>query len=185
MKQARWDGTGHKTNVRRRGGGGAGAGGGAARARAAADDGGGSWTAYESRHSQQLTEAYVHHRLAVELPGVETTIDFTTMSHTVNGVDQQFEVRGRMNAASEPLPALAPLAPLAVETFEGRAVRAGTMQRYMLRPRRAFAGEEDEEERHFRIAEAQFLRMGGQHTVQAVEYAAPLPCLALPCLALP
>ena len=52
------------------------------------------------------------------------------------------------------------------------------MQRYLLRPRREFAGDANEDERHFRLAEAQFMRMAGGHRVEAVEYIVNPPLLA-------
>ena len=63
-------------------------------------------------------------------------------------------------------------------TFEERALSSGTMQRYLLRPRREFAGDADEDERHFRLAEAQFMRMAGGHRVEAGEYIVNPPLLA-------
>ena len=179
MKQKAWE-TGRQRDVRRRGaptGGMAAAGVVAVGGGAAGGDGGGPWSAYDRHQCQQLTEAYVHHTLVVQLPGVETTVDFAQMSHTVRGVDRHFEVRGRMNQQSAPLPPL--VAPAAVRvTFEERALSSGTMQRYLLRPRREFAGEADEEERHFRLAEAQFMRMAGGHRVESVEYIVNPPLLA-------
>ncbi len=71
------------------------------------DGRGGAWSAYDRHQCQQLTEAYVNHTLVVQLPGVETTVDFAQMSHAVRGVDRQFEIRGRMNDQSPPLPPLA------------------------------------------------------------------------------
>ena len=118
------------------------------------------WVAYDRHQSKLLTEAYVLRTIVVELPGVETTVDFGKMSHTVRDVAQQFEVRGRMNAQAAPVPALVPDRPAAApESLEGMAMRAGVMQRHIFQSRREFTG--TEEDTHFHNAEAQFLRMGG------------------------
>ena len=113
--------------------------------------------------------------VVVQLPGVETTIDFSTMSHTVHGDERRFDVRGRMNEQAAAVPAIIPER-VEPETLEGVAMRAGVMQRHMIQPRREFTG--SEEEIHFRNAEAQFLRMGGGHRVQQVEYVINPPLLA-------
>ena len=134
------------------------------------------WVAYDRRQSKLLTEAYVLRTVVVELPGVDTTVDFGKMSHTVRDVAQQFEVRGRMNAQAAPVPALVPDRPVAPETLEGMAMRAGVIQRHIFQSRREFTGAEDDI--HFRNAEAQFLRMGGGHKVQQVEYIVNPPLLA-------
>jgi hypothetical protein len=135
------------------------------------------WVAYDRHQSKLLTEAYVLRTIVVELPGVETTVDFGKMSHTVRDVAQQFEVRGRMNAQAAPVPALVPDRPAAApESLEGMAMRAGVMQRHIFQSRREFTG--TEEDTHFRNAEAQFLRMGGGHKVQQIEYIVNPPLLA-------
>jgi hypothetical protein len=89
------------------------------------------------------------------------------MSHEVTGVEQRFEVRGRMHEQAAPLPPLPPERVVS-ETLEEMAMRAGKMQRHTFRPRREVTGTEDEI--HFRNAEAQFMRQQGGHTVQQVEY---------------
>jgi hypothetical protein len=132
--------------------------------------------AYDRHQSKLLTEAYVLRTVVVELPGVDTTVDLGKMSHTVRDVAQQFQVRGRMNAQAAPVPALVPDRPIAPETLEGMAMRAGVIQRHIFQSRREFTGTEDDI--HFRNAEAQFLRMGGGHKVQQVEYIVNPPLLA-------
>jgi hypothetical protein len=127
-----------------------------------------AWIAYDHRQRRLLTEAYVAHQPSLELPGVETTIDLHAMTHTVRGVAERFEVRGRLDEGFAPLAPLAVLAPIVPETFEGRALRTGEVVRRRVLPARVFT-QESEHDRHFRLAEAQFMRMGGGHNVVAVD----------------
>ena len=114
------------------------------------------WAGYDRHQRRLLTEAYVMQQRFVDLPGVETRVDLQAMTHHVHGVDRVFRVRGRMDAHSEALKPLAPALAIDPATFEGQAMRAGEMKRFVLRPQREYTG--SEEDRHFRIAEAQFLR---------------------------
>lgn len=134
------------------------------------------WVMYDRHNCRLLTEAYFSHTARVELPAVETTVDLSTMSHEVSGVDRRFEVRGRLNEQTPPLRPLAPERPVEPETLEGRAMRAGVMQRYTFHPQREYRGTEDDI--HFRSAEAQFHRTNGGHAVTAVEYIINPPLVA-------
>ncbi len=135
----------------------------------------GGWEAYDRRQCRLLTEAWVSRTIRVQLPAVDTTVDLSTMSHEVHGVDQRFEVRGRMHEQADPLPPVA-AERADLETLEDIAVREGQMQRHLIRPRREITGTEDEV--HFRNAEAQFMRQQGGHTVQQVEYVVNPPLVA-------
>ncbi len=134
------------------------------------------WVKYDHHQCRLLTEAYVGRTVRVQLPAVDTTVDLSTMSHEVSGVDRRFEVRGRLNEQAAPLPPVAPERPVEPETLEGRAMRAGVMQRHIFRPQREYRGTEDDI--HFRNAEAQFHRTQGGHAVTAVEYIINPPFLA-------
>ena len=126
---------------------------------------------YDPQQRRLLTESYMARRATVELEGLDTTISLTEMKHRVAGMPQAYNVRGRMAAQGEPL---APL-PMAgggggvgaEGSMEARALAAGTLQRFEILPRREWV-EGSDEDHHFRIAEAQFLRTGGGHRVQLV-----------------
>ena len=136
---------------------------------------------YDPQQRRLLTESYMARRATVELEGLDTTISLTEMKHRVAGMPQAYNVRGRMAAQGEPL---APL-PMAgggggvgaEGSMEARALAAGTLQRFEILPRREWV-EGSDEDHHFRIAEAQFLRTGGGHRVQMVEYVVNPPLLA-------
>lgn len=171
MHQGRWD-TGERRAVRRldphRAAGGDGAG--------PAADADADWVRYDRSQCRLLTEAYVARTVRVQLPAVETTVDLSTMTHEVNGVDRGFEVRGRTHEDGAPVPPVEPERPVQPETLEARAMRAGVMQRHSFFPRREFRG--TEEDIHFRNAEAQFHRTQGGHAVTQVDYIINPPFLA-------
>lgn len=173
MHQGRWDSAERRAVRRldphRATGAGAGAAG-------PAPDADADWVRYDHRHCRLLTEAYIARTVRVQLPAVETTVDLSTMTHEVDGVDRSFEVRGRTHEDGAPVRPVEPERPVQPETLEGRAMRAGVMQRHSFFPRREFRG--TEEDIHFRNAEAQFHRTQGGHAVTQVEYVINPPFLA-------
>lgn len=176
MHRGRWEST-ERSNIRRVGP--------ASDPRSAAAGGGvgppaagdASWVRYDPSQCRLLTDAYVRRTVRVELPGAEITVDLSAMTHEVNGEHLRYDVRGRPHEGATPLAPIEPERPVQPETLEGRAMRAGVMQRHSFLPRREFR-EGSEEDIHFRYAEAQFHRTQGRQAVTQVEYVINPPFVA-------